>query len=394
MDIERVDIVTVSGSGARIHWRARGPAQFSASCVCTRTQAPQTARVRTCGQRYHLAEFVNLQPATQYTFQIACAGQAAACYTGHFKTLRIPAGPFRFRFATVNDIHVGEEEYGLIMLPGMGNISLTPGLRCEIQGKPFWQFTNEQAIRELNALDLDFVIVKGDLTTDPTTENMERARAMFDTLAHPYHVLRGNHDHPGAMPRDTFFDTFGADKTWYSFEHKGAGFVLLDCIHPRTGYLYFPGPELDWLQAELARLAHRPVFVFLHTPPMRVFERTPRSRVNRFMSILKAHANLAGVFYGHTHANKRVSRVCAGRRVPFVETAATMDYPGGFNIYDVHANGYMQTCLRPFDAPCCQWFEKAESAYYGLARSVLSGRIRDRNFTAPVHPHIAKNSGG
>lgn len=340
-----------------------------------------TARVRSCADRYHLAEFHGLPDNAAFRVTITSAATGAACGHARFTTLRRPPGPLRFRFATINDIHAGEKIYGLTTLPGLGSASITPGLFMQIQGMPFWQFTNQRIIRDLNETDLDFVIVKGDLTTDPTAGNMAVSKAMLDRLKHPYHVLRGNHDHQGTLPEDHFRNTFGLENDWYAFEHKGAGFVLLDCVHPDSGFCAFPAAELDWLETQLRIMEHLPVFVFLHNPPLRIIDRAPNHRIPRFLRIVQSHPRLAGVFYGHTHANKRITRVCSGRRVPFVETAATMDYPGGFNIYELYDGGFTQICIRPHDPLCCRWYEKAEGAYYGLARSALFGHINDRNFT-------------
>ena len=377
MKIRRVEIVTVSATGARVNWRTNRPGEFEATCSAPGSTQSHTARVESVSNKYHLAVFEDLEPNTTYTLHIRGSG---ALHKETFKTLKPPPGEFRFRFATINDIHIGEKVYGLIYLPGLP-FPLTPGLKLDIDGAPFWKYTNEAAIRELNRLDLDFVIVKGDLVTDHTQENIAMARAMLDTLAHPYTILRGNHDRGGRLPRDWFATAFEPEHYRKSFEHKGCGFLLMENITPDTGYTRFSKSEIEWFSREMQRLAHVPVFVFMHNPPLRKLERARGHRINEFLEILDAHPCVAGVFYGHTHGNKRIIRRGPHARVPFVETAATMDYPGGYNVYDVHAGGYTQTCIRPHDASSYRWYQECEKAYYGLARDGLFGKINHRNFS-------------
>ncbi len=380
MKISHVEIVTVSEAGARINFRAGGGASFEASCSPAGGGEPVAGRVESVSGGFYLVEFAGLASGADYKFRIKSG--AGAVHEGAFTTLRKPKGDFRFRFATVNDIHIGEKIYGLIFIPGMKWPPLTPGLQLDIDGAPFWQFTNEAAIRELNKLDLDFVIVKGDLVTDHNEANIRKAKEMLDTLRHPYHILRGNHDRAGRLPEDYFMKTFALEERWSSFEHGGCGFLLLEDIHPDTGNTCFSERQLEWFAAEMKRLAHLPVFVFMHNPPLRKIERANPHRIEEFLEIVDSHPKVAGVFYGHTHGNKRIMRRSGANMVPFVETAATMDYPGGFNIYDVYGGGYIQTCVRPHDARMWRWYKMcSEKAYFGLAASGLFGKIDDRNFT-------------
>ncbi|HOX28224.1 MAG TPA: metallophosphoesterase [bacterium] len=375
----RVEVVTVSEYGARVHWRANGSNGFEAACFSRHDKTSHAAKIEVAGGRYYLGVFEGLDCDSVYDFQISRAG--AVIYKSSFRTLKRPRGDFNFRFATINDIHIGEEIYGLIFLPGMKWPPLTPGLKLDIDGAPFWQYSNEAVIEELNALELDFVIVKGDLITDHTEKNIITAKEMLDKLKHPYYILRGNHDRAGGLPEDYFMKHFELDERWCSFEHKGYGFLLLDNINPKNGNTAFSKRQIDWFESEMIRMKDLPVFVYMHNPPMRMIERSFVNRVDEFLSIIDAHPMVEGVFYGHSHGNKRMLRKAKGKSVPFVETAATMDYPGGYNVYDVYSGGYVQMCIRPHDERSCKWRELNEKAYYGLAMNSLFGKIDDRNFT-------------
>lgn len=383
MKISRVEIVTVSESGARINWRANQCVNLQASCISSDDNKPHITHAEILNDRHYLAAFNGLENDTKYKFQIKTGN--TVIHEGTFHTLQKPSGDFKFRFATINDIHIGEVIYGLIFLPGMKWPPLTPGLKLDIDGAPFWQYTNDAAVRELNLLDLDFIIVKGDLVTDHTEKNIRTAKGIIDSLKHPCYILRGNHDRMGNLPEDYFKNTFGVGNGWQSFEHKGAGFLLLDNINPKSGNTTFSKTQLEWFEKEMTRMAHIPVFIYMHNPPLRRIERSRTNRIDEFLRIIDRHPNVAGVFYGHTHANKRIIRKSCGKVVPFVETAATMDYPGGYNIYDVYSGGYIQTCIRPHEARSCKWYELCEKAYFGLASSGLFGKLSDRNFAWEVN---------
>jgi len=379
MRIDRLEISTVTVSGAIVRWRSSQPADFVAVCSVARDKNRIQAKIETIKDKYHQAAFEGLEPGTDYNLEIIDPKGRFATEFARFATLSRPPGDLLFSFATVNDIHIGEKEYGLIMLPGIP-FALTPGFKLDIDGSPFWKFTNEAAFAELAAQKPEFVIVKGDLNTEPDEESMLEAKRMLDALPMPYYVLRGNHDRKGKCPEDWFGKVFRAD-TVQSFEHKGAGFILIDAIHPDSGYTCFREEDLARLAAGLKRMKDIPVFIYLHNPPLKLIERSFVNRISKFLAILDTHPLIAGVFYGHSHANKRQSRRLGGRAVPFVETAATMDYPGGYNIYDIYSGGYTQICLRPFEARCLRWLEMTEKAYYGLATDALFGKIEDRNFS-------------
>ena len=82
-----------------------------------------------------------------------------------FRTLVRPSGVLRCRFATVNDVHFGEEEAGRIDDRPDGPIKRVPA-----GAPPFPETMNRAAAAELAAVDLAAVVVKGDLTSDGTPE--------------------------------------------------------------------------------------------------------------------------------------------------------------------------------------------------------------------------------
>ena len=77
--------------------------------------------------------------------------------------------------------------------------------------------------------------------------------------------------------------------------------------------------------------------------------------------------------------------------VPFVETVSTKEYPGGYALYDVYSEGYVQTTWRTHCAECLEWFEMTKGEYGGHAYEWQFGTLEDRNFTVTFEPIVASD---
>ena len=82
--------------------------------------------------------------------------------------MRGPPGRLLATIATVNDVHFGEVECGKLGTPE----ELGPVFTAEPGEPPYPEVMNAGAIDEIDALDPDAVVVKGDLT-----EPRHRARS-------------------------------------------------------------------------------------------------------------------------------------------------------------------------------------------------------------------------
>lgn len=106
------------------------------------------------------------------------------------------------------------------------------------------------AFAKIAAAKPDFAICGGDLVYDVMSEGRHRANMLFDLyqrtedrLKMPLHHTIGNHDvfgiltKSGVAPTDPGYgkkmyeDRIGA-RTYYSFDHKGYHFIVLDSIFP------------------------------------------------------------------------------------------------------------------------------------------------------------------
>jgi 3',5'-cyclic AMP phosphodiesterase CpdA len=231
---------------------------------------------------------------------------------------RARAGSFRFLYFT--DTHIQPE--------------LDAGTGCRMC---FAQMVHEP---------VQFAVCGGDLVFDALAVDRTRAHLLWDmyrqtssSLHVPVHYVIGNHDVFGLTPKSgvepsdaeygkkAYQDRFGS--TYYSFDHLGWHFVVLDSIglHPDRSWTGQVGQEqILWLKADLEKAgAHTPVIVVTHIPLVTGavnyvsradwLQKTPDvgSLVNTLMvtdaseviDVLLGY-NVRVVLQGHTHVNEEI----------------------------------------------------------------------------------------
>ncbi|MFZ6003669.1 MAG: metallophosphoesterase family protein [Actinomycetota bacterium] len=277
-------------------------------------------------------------------------------------------------FATVNDVHFGETECGVI-----DGLDMGPVFSAEEGDEPYPEVMNRAAIDEMAAIDPSVVVVKGDLTCNGTTEEYEAFLAAYvpafgERLVH----VRGNHDgyHGG---------TYAATST-QRVDLPGVTLAVLDTTNP----LHTPGrvtaDQIEWLD-DLAASADRPVLVFGHHHPW-----SPDSRErpeNYFgirpddsealVAVVARRPQILGYFAGHTHRN-RVRRFSATGDRPWVEVACVKDYPGSWAEYRVFERGVLQVHRRISSPAALAWSEKTRDMYAGTYAGYALGSLGDRCF--------------
>ena len=114
------------------------------------------------------------------------------------RTLPRPPGELLTTFATVNDVHFGEVECGIIE-----GLPSGPTFRAAEGDDPYPVVMNHGAITEIQALDPAAVVVKGDLTSEGTVEEYAAFLDAYGVFGERLHHVRGNHDafHGGVRVR-------------------------------------------------------------------------------------------------------------------------------------------------------------------------------------------------
>jgi len=234
------------------------------------------------------------------------------------------------------------------------------------------------AMKRARLIPADFAIQGGDHVFDALGVTKQRAVQLFDLYAQTeqdlgmkvHHTL-GNHDCfgvytasgvPTADPeygKKMFAERFGP--TYYSFDHKGHHFIVLDSIGITPDRFYearMDDDQLAWLAKDLAaQPAGTPIIVTTHIPLVTaVPSYTPpapqAAHGNGFVNgpaaikLFEGH-NVLGVLQGHTHVNEEV----IWHGVPYMTSGAVcgnwwhgtrLGTPEGFTVVTV-AGGKLST---------------------------------------------------
>ena len=94
---------------------------------------------------------------------------------------------------------------GVVKLAILSDIHVTPGNDNDAKLR--------EAVAEINAMDVDAVMVTGDLTNDGTDEQLTNVKSILDNITHPQYVLPGNHEDTWSQSAcKTFNDLWGDDR--------------------------------------------------------------------------------------------------------------------------------------------------------------------------------------
>lgn len=312
-----------------------------------------------------VGRWVGLEPGTEHRLD---------GLTAH--TLSRPPGERLATIATVNDVHFGEVECGI--LDGWGD----PVLRVEPGESPYPEMMNASAISEITALDPDLVLVKGDLTASGAPEEFDAFRAFYEpAFGDRLLYVRGNHEsHPGSPFAAIPFQTRTV---------PGAIVALLDTSRPGRESGSLSDEQLEQLD-DLAAGADRPVLTFGHhhvwDPASKrdpeYFGINPADS-ERLIQLIARRPAIIGWFAGHTHRN-RVRRFRATGDVPFVEVACVKDFPGAWAEYRVFEGGVIQVFRRISTPEALAWTERTKAMFAGLYEGYAFGTIDDRCFVLPT----------
>ena len=230
------------------------------------------------------------------------------------------------------------------------------------------------------APDAAFALCGGDLVFDANAVPLARASHLYDLyeeqarrLGLPIHHCLGNHDifaldpAGGGVPADDpragkalFLARTGLKQTYYSFDHGGWHFVVLDTIHiapDRSWHGLVDEAQLAWLAADLAKTGKAtPTVLLVHMPILCAFmqytkgplEPTPDTLVVANAVVVQETIrpyNVKAVLQGHTHIVEEIAYL--GTR--YVSAGAVCGdwwkgwrlgvHPEGFTVCTAHENG-------------------------------------------------------
>ena len=186
----------------------------------------------------------------------------------------------------------------------------------------------QMAIDKVNQLNPDFVITGGDLVFDAMRGNRQKSDSLFTLYKNmskgfkmPVYNCLGNHDLFAIYPESPenenhpdykygmFERYFG--KTYYSFNHKGWHFIVLNSLDVTEDKKYkghFHGKQLEWLKSDLDNVSKSmPIVIVSHLPMLTVRGQVTgtagNSVIDNVAEVFKLteNHNLKLILQGHIH---------------------------------------------------------------------------------------------
>ncbi len=199
-----------------------------------------------------------------------------------------------------------------------------------IKGSRFvnnWDRGLIRAVAETNLLQPkpDFVMFGGDLAQLGTKPELDHGAEMLAKLDYKTHVVMGEHDYYLDLG-EYWSELFGPQ--WYSFDHKGVHFIVLNSIltfdewtfdrwptaeqrmlemagldNPNGSPFMVGETQREWLAKDLAGVAQNtPVVVFSHSPIQKIYKGWNfwTDDAEEVQGLLKPYDDVT-VVYGHVH---------------------------------------------------------------------------------------------
>lgn len=204
--------------------------------------------------------------------------------------------------------------------------------------------TFKQAVKQVNALQPDFVVICGDLVSKAQKKSFDDFLAIKGTFAVPCHCVPGNHDvgnKPTPASLAFYRETVGKD--YYSFRHKGYAFV---CVNSQLWKAPVDGESEKhdaWLKATLQAAAAdgAPVFIIAHYP---LFTAKPDEKegyynlpVTKRQALLRLFESSGVVAVLTGHAHKVIVNDYHGiQLVTGQATSKTHGSPLGFRLWHIN----------------------------------------------------------
>ena len=132
---------------------------------------------------------------------------------------------------------------GVVKLAILSDIHVTPGNANEAKLR--------EAVAEINAMDVDAVMVTGDLTNEGSDEQLRNVKGILDGITHPLYVIPGNHENNWSQSAcKTFNDLWGSDR--FVFTVDDLVVIGMNCgPFMKMGDGHIKQEDLLWLDSTL-----------------------------------------------------------------------------------------------------------------------------------------------
>ena len=135
---------------------------------------------------------------------------------------------------------------GVVRLAILSDVHVTPGNANE--GKL------REAVAEINAADVDAVMLTGDLTNEGSDEQLRNIKGILDDITHPFYIIPGNHENNWSQSAcKTFNDLWGSDR--FVFTVDDLVIVGMNCgPFMKMGDGHIKQEDLLWLDSTLTAM--------------------------------------------------------------------------------------------------------------------------------------------
>lgn len=167
----------------------------------------------------------------------------------------------------------------------------------------------EQAVRQINAMDADFVIICGDFVHHASDNSFADYIGIRNELNVPFYEVPGNHD-IGRVPNDStlakYRSLFGKD--YYEILHKGTSFIFVNTLLWKTDIGKESAMHDEWFKSALQKnngnnrvivAGHFPIFTEDPAEEENYFNLPPEKR-EELLQMFKEN-NVVAYLSGHKH---------------------------------------------------------------------------------------------
>ena len=132
---------------------------------------------------------------------------------------------------------------GVVRLAILSDVHVTPGNANE--GKL------REAVAEINATEVDAVMMTGDLTNEGSDEQLRNVKGILDGITHPLYVIPGNHENNWSQSAcKTFNDLWGSDRFVFTVDNLVV--IGMNCgPFMKMGDGHIKQEDLLWLDSTL-----------------------------------------------------------------------------------------------------------------------------------------------
>ena len=132
---------------------------------------------------------------------------------------------------------------GVVRLAILSDVHVTPGNANE--GKL------REAVAEINAADVDAVMMTGDLTNEGSDVQLTNVKSILDGITHPLYVIPGNHENNWSQSAcKTFNDLWGSDRFVFTVDNLVV--IGMNCgPFMKMGDGHIKQEDLLWLDSTL-----------------------------------------------------------------------------------------------------------------------------------------------